>query len=510
MDRDCITRARYGESFALRLVDFYFIHLVQYLRRDGKIGHDVYRALIRCHTKKYTKPSVAEIFQGRGDPEVNRLLQALLTKFATQFPLYILTVNNDTPTACVALEEFVKNGLPADMVASQLVGTERINTHLIVCTKFNGTKFTFANTWEGEPFVTITKESMLQGKSFRMNNAKYVTDYCSYFSPIDAPLEEGQLKAFLDNPSQEALAVIAELKEIVARINATEDVQPAHCPSDAAPLTGFDPRRMIILSREEGRPLEPRPLNTATRYTPLPSSSSSDEREPPTHCHGKPHCAPEKSHPGIRRVIDLILTNLSEASEDSIASCHKLIDAVEAKVGHPLSAEDWWYLAGTNFEHLRYGYDKSQPSLSTLRHLANWHDRKKLAFAVEKATEMYMDPIVLLNRVTDALVKKMRIRIKQILEEEPEYEGSEAFLRSYDEVFENRKGYFLLRILTFLGHPDEEPELIVREAKNHIRGRVLDALTDREGGSRRVRRKRTCAMKEGGSRRVRRKRTRAI
>lgn len=458
MDRDCITQARYGESFAMRLVDFYFINMVQYIRRDGKIGIPVYHAIARCHRKKYTKPSVDEIFQGRGNPEVNRLLQALLTNFADHFKLYILQVFNNPPAACAAMEEFIKNGLPVDIVASQKRGREVVkhNTHLIVCTKFDGTNFTCSNSWEHEPFVTISKESMLKRTSFEMNKSKYRMDYCNFYSPIDVPLEEGQLKAFLDSPSQEDLAKIAELKDIVDRINATHDVQPAHCPPDPNPLPP-DWREMFKrrnLSADSDHPPES-PKNIAKyldKYDPLPSSASSEEEEEPqAKCPGTPHCAPEKSHPGIRHVIDLILTNL--VGVETLAPYHKLIAAIEKKVGRTLTAEDWHFLAGSKFKELKYGNDPS------LYGLADYDVRKNMTFAVEKATEMYLDPIALKKLLTDAVVSDMRSKIEKFflqyvdVDEGEERGTPESFFQSFDKTFENRKGYFLLRLLKYLGPP---------------------------------------------------------
>lgn len=84
-ERASVNPTRFKQMHLRVLLDYYFIHLVNYA---NQLDADIFKVLHTCHTNKYSAPDVTTLFKGQGNPRENELLQQMLTLLA-EVPLKI-------------------------------------------------------------------------------------------------------------------------------------------------------------------------------------------------------------------------------------------------------------------------------------------------------------------------------------------------------------------------------------------------------------------------------------
>ena len=167
MQRGHVSRARFQTAHLCLLLDYYYIHLVQYLRqmhhtRFARKGPEA--LLIRMHNNAYPIP-LETVFKGKGDPTENGLLQRMLAEFSKfKLSLHIkklpLPVDEAKPYA--ALLQGVVHIVPVLMIVSietynHLVEViDMDDTHLVVRNAYlesEVVRIPISNMWSDPPEV---------------------------------------------------------------------------------------------------------------------------------------------------------------------------------------------------------------------------------------------------------------------------------------------------------------------------------------------------------------------
>lgn len=236
MEREAVHRV--GDMRLRVLLDYFFIHLVQGIRRNNKRVPLVLNAM---HLMRYRNPDVATVFKGRGNPEENTLLQEILTILA-RVPLKVKVFEGTT------MLDQVRASIQAKTPVLVTIDYGRHNAHVVECIKVTSRYIRLQNSYEGDEYFDIALDDLDQFTY--KGDAGYVESFTFFDCDSSPGATLHDARDYKRAHRAELAAWTAELKGLVRRFLSLRhgSVDTPVCRSRSSRRSSSSPRAV----RERG------------------------------------------------------------------------------------------------------------------------------------------------------------------------------------------------------------------------------------------------------------------
>lgn len=156
-----------SSSFIRTLLDYYYMQLLLYIQRSA---FESVTELVEISDSGFRNPDVSTLFQGHGDRGVIDLLQEFLSassEFVTIAPIsYDMLLHGEMPNP--KRDEYIDDAIIYLQNGFSVVFKLTCD-HAVVCTGFDGIKFTCRNQWDNAEFETFYINRADIGKPFYLD-----------------------------------------------------------------------------------------------------------------------------------------------------------------------------------------------------------------------------------------------------------------------------------------------------------------------------------------------------
>jgi hypothetical protein len=195
MKRDELSPKKYQGIYLLILIDYYYIHLSQFLKSRTYGYEDPFTYMIKCHNNGYQIPSVSTVFKGKGSKRENDLLANML-RVVSRFKIKAYQKYPSTIEGIDALIRNVELDIPA------LVSIYGDEGHIVECIGYDEPNFTFRNAYDTEETFTVTRQKMKDGQRFEMGGGTFGFNGIWLFKMSDDGETYYEMPTFLDRISE--------------------------------------------------------------------------------------------------------------------------------------------------------------------------------------------------------------------------------------------------------------------------------------------------------------------
>jgi len=192
MKRDVLSRKQYQGIYLLILMDYYYIHLSQFLKSRTYGYEEPFTYMIKCHNKGYQIPSVSTVFKGKGSKRENDLLANML-RVVSRFKI---EVYEQHPRSIEGIDDLIRN---VELHIPALVGiVGGDDGHIVECIGYDEPNFTFRNAYATEETFMVTRQKMKDGQDFVMGGHEYSFHKIWLFKMSDDGETYHEMPTFLD------------------------------------------------------------------------------------------------------------------------------------------------------------------------------------------------------------------------------------------------------------------------------------------------------------------------